>query len=63
MDEPKSTVYDALTKYTTDEEKEKLKKIFEQHRKSNETNNDIDNNYAFHQVGTEMSKPVTRFKK
>ena len=63
IDAPKSTVYDALMKYTTQEEKQQLKKLFEERKKSTPYNNDLENNYTFHQIGSDMSKPVSRFKK
>ena len=57
---PKSTLYDNLDKLGDS----RLSAVYSEHRRNslNDYNNDIENNYSFNSVGSELSRRITRKK-
>lgn len=61
----KSTLYDLFIKYLDKEKLLILQNIFDEHHRNalNDYNNDMENSVKFHEVGMEMSKKVTSYRK
>lgn len=55
---PKSTIYENL-KRLPKEKQEEIKKAFRRNKGINDHQNDVDNNYAFHNIGSDISSNKT----